>query len=327
MKKIKNLLTILLLFVMVFILVGCKRNDKIRIGILQYLSHNALSDARQGFIDGLEEAGYIDGENITIDLQNPETDQGTMEIQATRLVRNSDLILAIATPAASSVVNEAKEQGSDVPILFTAVTDPIDAKLIDSNENPGGNVTGTNDMNPIDKQISLVKQLVPNAKKLGIIYTGSETNSELQANVAKSEALKLGLTVEIKTIQSVNDLQLVANQLAANVDALYIPTDNPIAGSMGTIKDVVLEHKIPAIVGESNQVVNGGSITYGLSYYNLGKETAQMAVQILKDGKKPSEIPSKGLSNSELVINKKQLEAIGITIPASLLEQADRVIN
>lgn len=327
MKKIKNLLTILLLFVMVFILVGCKRDDKIRIGILQYLSHNALSDARQGFIDGLEEAGYIDGENITIDLQNPETDQGTMEIQATRLVRNSDLILAIATPAASSVVNEAKEQGSDVPILFTAVTDPIDAKLIDSNENPGGNVTGTNDMNPIDKQISLVKQLVPNAKKLGIIYTGSETNSELQANVAKSEALKLGLTVEIKTIQSVNDLQLVANQLAANVDALYIPTDNPIAGSMGTIKDVVLEHKIPAIVGESNQVVNGGSITYGLSYYNLGKETAQMAVQILKDGKKPSEIPSKGLSNSELVINKKQLEAIGITIPASLLEQADRVIN
>ena len=250
-----------------------------------------------------------------------------MGIQARELVRKSDLILAIATPAASAVVNEAKERGVKTPILFTAVTDPVAAKLIKSNQAPGGNVTGTNDNNPISEQIALVKELLPNAKKLGIIYTASEENSEIQAAVAKTEAEKLNMTVEIKTIESGNDLQQVANQLASKVDAFYIPTDNTIAASMGIINDVINENNIPAIVGESNMVLEGGSITIGINYFQLGKDTAQMAIKILKDNVSPKDIPSTGMTKYEIVINKKQLTKIGITVSDELLERADKVLN
>ena len=328
--KLKKFIVLLLVLPFVIVLASCnssKDGDLIEVGILQYLEHNALTEARKGFIDGLKEAGFVEGENIKIKVLNPETDSATMTLMSKELVRNSDLILAIATPAATSVVNEAKELGKDLPILFTAVTDPVEAKLIASNQNPGGNVTGTNDMNPIGEQIKLVKDLLPNSEKLGIIYTASETNSEIQAEIAKTEAEKLGLTVEVKTIESVNDLQLVANQLLNNVDALYIPTDNVIAGAIGSLNDMAVEKKVPLIVGEANMVHAGGSITIGVDYYNLGKETALMAVQILKDGKNPKDIPSVGLSEYSLIINKKQLDQMEITIPQALLEKADEVLN
>lgn len=323
--KIKKIIIALLVLPLVIVLAGCDSSKKTEIGILQYLEHNALTEARKGFIDGLAEAGYVDGENIRIRVLNPETDASTMALNSKELVRKSDLIFAIATPAAVSVVNEAKEQGKDTPILFTAVTDPIDAKLIDSNEKPGGNVTGTNDMNPIKEQIALAKRLVPTATKLGIIYTASETNSSLQANIAKAEAEKLGFEVIVETIESVNQLQLVANQLTSKVDVLYIPTDNAIAGAMGSLNDILESKQVPAIVGEPNMVYAGGSITYGVDYYKLGKETAAMAVKILKDGTLPKDIPSVGLSEYSLIINKTKLDKMGITIPEDLLAEADEV--
>lgn len=322
----KKLIGLVLLFAF-FGLSGCQDDGMIEVGILQYVEHNALSEARRGFIEGLEEAGLVDGVNISITVFNPQAEAPTMAIQAKELVRKSDLILAIATPAATAVANEAKEQGKKTPILFTAVTDPVDAKLITRADQPGGNITGTNDMNPIREQISLVKRLLPAAVKLGILYTASESNSQLQANLAKAEAEEIGLEVVVRTINNINDLQAVANQLASQVDALYIPTDNTIAGSMGVIKEIIEQRRIPAIVGEPNQVDAGGSITYGVNYYELGKLTAEMAVQILRDGKKPSEIPSVGLSEFDLIINKKQLESIGIAIPSDLLENAARVLE
>lgn len=330
MKNLKSIFIVLSSVLIIIIVSGCTNvNKRIKIGILQYLEIEALSNARRGFIDGLEASGFIDGINIDIELLNPETDASTMSIQAKKLVRESDLILAIATPAASAIVNEAKDQQKDTPILFTAVTDPVSAMLIESNENPGGNVTGTNDMNPIKEQVGLVKQLIPDAKALGIIYTASETNSEIQANIAKEEAEKLGLTVVIKTIDSINNLNQTASQLALEVDALYIPTDNAIAGAMGVINEVVLDKNIPAITGEVNPVYDGGSISYGIDYYKLGLETAKMAVKILKEDKKPSEIPSIGLELEKfsLVINKKQLDEIGITVPAELINLASDVIE
>jgi putative ABC transport system substrate-binding protein len=324
MKKL-FVLSVFLLFA--FVLSSCGESDLIKIGILQYDSHVALDDARIGFIEELERAGYVDGENVRINVQNPQGDNNVMQTQAKELVRKSDLIFAIATPAASAVVTVAKQQNSNVPILFTAVTDPVAAKLIASNENPGGNVTGTNDMNPIELQIALVKDLLPNATKLGILYTASEPNSEIQANLAKVEAEKLGLTVIVKTTSSVNDIQTVANQLANQVDIIYIPTDNSIASNMGVINNVILEHKIPAIVGEGNNVRSGGSITYGVNYKYLGMDTAKMAVKILKDNISPKDIPATGQSNYELVINKKQLDKIGITIPEVLLSSADEILE
>lgn len=324
--KLKKLFVLLLIMPIMLALIGCG-DDKVEIGILQYLEHNALSEARRGFIDGLKEEGFVDGENIKFKVLNPETDAPTMTIMSKELVRSSDLILAIATPAAISVANEAKDQGKNTPILFTAVTDPVTASLIQSNEKPGGNVTGTNDMNPIKEQIGLIEELGLEVEKLGILYTASETNSEVQANLAKAEAEKLGLEVVVKTIQSVSDLQLVANQLASEVDVMYIPTDNVIAGAMTSLTDIIETHKVLTIVGESNMVHAGGGITYGVDYYRLGKQTAKMAAKILKDGVKPADIPSVGLEEYSLVINLKQLEAIGIEVPETLLDKADEVIQ
>lgn len=324
--KIKRFIFLLLLFPLIMTLASCN-NDLIVIGILQYVEHDALSEARRGFIDGLEEAGYVDGKNIKIKILNPQADTDMLTLTSSEIVRKSDLILAIATPAAIAVVNQAKEQNKNTPILFTAVTDPVDAKLIESNEKPGGNVTGTNDLNPIKEQIALVKELLPNAKKLGILYTSSEPNSQIQAGLAEAEALKLGLSVVVKTIDRVIDLQLVANQLANEVDIIYVPTDNLISSSMGVLPNILIDKKIPVIAGEAYMVRNGGSITIGVDYYRLGKETAAMAVKILKDGISPKDIPSVGLSNYSLIINKKIFDQMEITVPQELLDKADEILR
>jgi len=325
--KIKKIMLLLLAFPMIIILSGCDMGSKIEIGILQFLEHPALSEARKGFIDGLAEAGYVDGENIKVRVLNPETDAVVMSTNSKQLVRRSDLILAIATPAAISVVNEAKDQKKDTPILFTAVTDPVDAKLIVSLEQPGANVTGTNDMNPIKEQIELIKRMMPDSKKLGILYTSSETNSSVQAKIAEDEAKKYGLEVIIKTIATVTDLQLVANQLTNEVDVLYIPTDNVISASMNSLSEILINKKVPAVVGEANMVHNGGSITYGIDYYKLGKETANMAIKILRDNVKPKDIPCVSISEYSLIINKKQFDQMGIILPEDLLASADEILR
>lgn len=332
MKNIRKLFVFMVFGLLVLSLTGCVGGKKIKIGILQYLTHDALDEARRGFIEVLEEAGFIDGENIKINYLNPETDASTMQTQAAKLVRESDLILAIATPAAQAVNDAAKNQGSKVPILFTAVTDPVDAGLVKSMDKPGSNVTGTSDMNPVKEQISLAKELKPEASKIGILYTSNESNSEIQANLATKESLELGLVPTVKTISTASDIPAALTNLITNikVDVIYIPTDNLLAASMGAIETIITEYKsfkVPVIAGEAGQVRNGGSITYGLSYFNLGKDTGKMAVDIL-NGKDPSDIPVTMVSVINLVINKKQLETVlELVIPEELLLNADEVIE
>lgn len=321
----KKVLMFLSLIALSLLLVSCQKDDKINIGILQFVTADALDDARNGFIKSLEENGYVDGQNIRLTVENPETDNTKMVQQAKRLLRKNDLVLGIATPAAQALVNEAKRTKSNVPILFTAVTDPVSAGLISSNEQPGGNVTGTNDLNPIAEQIALAKELLPEATKLGIIYTSSEDNSEIQANLAKTIAESLGFSVTVKTITNVNQLQQVATSLVKEVEIIYVPTDNTIASAIEILSNVLVTNKIPAVVGEENLVTQTmPALTIGINYYNLGLETGQQAVLILKDGKKPSEIPSKGLENLSFVINVEALEAIEVVIPESLLNRLEK---
>lgn len=320
--KIKQKVIFTILMALSFLLVGCNNDGgKIKVGILQFANAPALDSAREGFISSLANEGLIEGENIIIKLENANTDFDIMMAQAKRLVRNNDLVLGIATPAAVALANEAKEQGIDIPILFTAVTDPIDAGLIKSNEFPGGNITGTNDLNPIKEQIALVTELLPEAKNLGILYTTSETNSLPQVEIATKHALEINLNVITKTITSINDLRQVASSLAREVDIIYIPTDNILAASIQTLGDILKELKTPLIVGEDTLVSFAPSLTLGINYFNLGYLTGEMAVSILKDNKKPSEIPSVGLSDFTLAINEDLLNEIGIEVPESLLER------
>lgn len=288
------------------------------IGVVQLVEHAALDAAYQGFVDGLKEAGYEEGKNIVFDYQNAQGEQANCQTIATKLVNDkSDLILAIATPAAQAVANMTK----DIPILITAVTDPQDAKLVAANDMPGGNVTGTSDLTPVKEQMGLLKEIAPQAQTVGMIYCSSEANSKFQVDMAKAEAEILGMKTIDATVSNSNEIQQVVQSLVGKVDAIYAPTDNMIAAGMATVSQVAETAKIPLIVGEEGMVGNGGLATYGISYYNLGKLTAKQAVSIFEEGKTPKDMPIEYLQDCDLFINTELAERMGLEIPQVLLDK------
>lgn len=294
---------------------GTKDKGKVKIGILQLVEHGALDAASKGFVDALVEAGYKDGENIVIDYQNAQGEQANCQTIAQKFINNrSDLILAIATPAAQAVANLT----TDIPILVTAVTDPESAKLVKSNSMPGTNVSGTSDLTPVFAQIELLKKLVPNVKKIAFMYNSSEQNSIFQINLAKEAAKSLNLEWIDATVSNSNEIQQVVQSVVGKVQAIYIPTDNMLAAGLATVSMVSNPAGIPVICGEEGMVSLGGLATYGLNYYELGKQTGRMAVRILRDGEKPEEMPIEYQENGTLVINQEVANALNITIPADL---------
>lgn len=294
-----------------------QKTKTLKIGIIQLVEHPALDASCKGFIDGLNEAGFVDGTNITIDHQNAQGEQANCVTIADKFISGRyDLVLAIATPAAQAVANKT----DTIPILVTAVTDPKTAGLVESNEKPGTNVSGTSDLTPCAAQIQLLKRLVPSVKKVGMLYCSSEENSKFQINLAKKECDKLGLEYTDYTVSNTNEVQQVVQSLVGKVDAIYTPTDNMIASSMATVALVTTEAKIPVICGESGMVSQGGLATYGINYYELGKQTATMAVDILKNGKKVSEMPIQYLESCDFYYNKEIAASLGIEIPADLIK-------
>jgi putative tryptophan/tyrosine transport system substrate-binding protein len=306
--------------------VSCKGKDAqskkvIKIGVVQLVEHVALDASYKGFVDGLKEAGYEDGKNIKIDYQNAQGEQANCQTIAQKLVNDQDdLILAIATPAAQAVANLTQT----IPVLITAVTDPASAKLVVSNEAPGTNVTGTSDLTPVAAQMDLLKAIVPNAKTVGFLYCSSEQNSKFQIDLAKKACDKLGLKYVDATVSNSNEIQQVTQSLVGKVDAVYSPTDNMIAAGVPTVAGVLNAAKIPFICGEDGMVKQGGLATYGVNYYELGKQTAAMAVQILKEGKKPADMPIQYLKTCDVSINEETAKAIGITIPAEILAKVKK---
>ncbi len=330
MKKLPKVLALLLAVSMVFVLASCKpaedgattapEDAKLKIGIVQYVEHPALDAAREGFVEALAENGYVDGENITIDVQNAQADQSNLKSIAQRFVNDKvDLILAIATPAAQAMVSETTE----IPILGTAITDYEVAKLVDSNEAPGGNVSGTTDMNPVKEQIDLLKKLVPDVENVGLLYTSSEDNSVMQAGMVKDACEKLGLTVKEATVTSSNDVQQVTQSLVGKVDAIYIPTDNVCASAMPVISQITTEAKIPVICGEANMVLGGGLATLGINYSKLGYQTGEMAVKVLKSEAETASMPIESQTDYDFTINGDVAKDIGMTVPDDL---ADAVV-
>ena len=307
---------------------GCGSNnqatsDQKVVGIVQLVEHDALDAANKGFRDALKERGYEEGKNLKIDNQNAQADQSNLQNIGQRFVSNHvDLIYAIATPAAQTVANLTK----DIPIVGSAITDYVGAKLVKSNDVPGGNVTGTSDMNPIKDQVDLLIKLCPDAKTIGCVYTSSEVNSEIQFKAMKEYAESKGLKVEAATISNVNDIQQAAQSLVGKVDAFYLPTDNVIASSMPTLISVTEAAKKPVICGESNMVKAGGLATYGVDYYELGRQSGFMAADILDGKSKPADMKIEFAKVLKAVVNKANADKLGITIPADVLKNAE-VLN
>ncbi|MDD3867028.1 MAG: ABC transporter substrate-binding protein [Eubacteriales bacterium] len=310
-----SFLLVMSLLVMSVAACSDEKDDQLKVGVVQLVEHPALDASYEGFVDALADAGYVDGENITIVHGNGQNDQANCQTIATQYLNDGmDLVLAIATTAAQAAANVLK----DIPLLVTAVTDPADAKLVASNENPGGNVSGTSDLTPVREQFDLMMKLIPDVKKVAVLYTSSETNSVFQANIAKEAAADLGLEVVEATVSSSNEIQQAIESVVDSVDAMYIPTDNTFANAMSTVTLVTEPKGIPVIVGEEGMVNNGGLATIGLSYYKLGYQTGEMAVRILKDDADIATMPIEYLKDTSVSINTAVADQLGIAIPEDL---------
>ncbi len=312
--KIKKILAAVAAAAMLATCTACSSDSgKIKIGISKMMTHDAMDRAENGFIDALNANGY-DDTKVEIDAQNGQGETSNLNTIATQFVGdNVDLIFAIATPAAQA----AQGQTTEIPIIGTAITDFADAGLVNSNDNPGTNVSGTTDMNPVKEQIDLMLKLVPDTKTVGFLYNSSEDNSVLQVGIAKEYVESLGLQWTEKTVSNTNEVQQATTSIVTECDAIYIPTDNIFASSMTTVYEVAVEAKMPVICGESGMVMSGGLATLGLDYYDLGYQAGLMAIRVL-EGEDISKMPIEGASEFVYCINGDFAEAIGMTIPEDL---------
>ncbi|RSK03619.1 ABC transporter substrate binding protein [Streptococcus mitis] len=288
-----------------------KKKDVFRIGISQFITHQSLDATREGFVDELAKQGYVEGKNIEIDLQNAQGEQRNLKTISQQLAESSDVVLAIATPSAQSLANTTQT----TPVIFSAVTDPVSAKLVESREHPGGNVTGTSDQSSdaISIQINLIKKVLPKAKTIGILYTQSEPNSVVQKDEAKRLLEEKGFTVVEKTILDSNNVKAAAESLMAEVDMVFVPTDNIISSTIETVKQVSIKHKVPVFGGSTEMIAVGGLYNYGTNYEELGRQTARMLIRVLK-GEKPENIAVELPEKLELHTNQEMADALGIDI-------------
>lgn len=289
------------------------------VGILQPLTHPALDEIHQGFVAGLKSEGFIDGQTVKLDFQNAQGDQSNLKTMSTKFVDEKvDLMAAIATPAAQACANTAKGQ---TPVLLAGITDPVGAKLIKTDQHPGGNVTGTSGDAPLDKQLQLLQEVVPQAKKIGIIYSSSDHGGEYNAKNFGKLVTQAGLTPKFYTISNTNDMQQVAQQMVGDVDAVYAPQDNNVATAMKTLVSAANAAKKPVFASADTMVKDGALAAYAITQFDLGKVAGQMAGQVLK-GRKTANYPLAYVTKGHNVINEKTARTLGINLPKSVVHQA-----
>lgn len=324
MKKIlkKNYLLFLVLSLVLLFTFNLGA-EEYEIGISQFVEHPSLDLAREGFIDQLAEEGFVEDENLKIDTQNAQADFSTAQTIAQRFKQNRpDLILAIATPSAQTAANII----TDIPVLITAVTDPVEAGIVESMEKPGANITGTTDMNPVAKQIELIEEFLPEIETLGVLYNPGEVNSTVQVELAKEKAEEMNLEIEEATVSNSSEVSLAVSSLVGNVDAIYVPTDNIIVSAMPTVLQTAYNNNIPVFASENNSVEQGAIATLGIDYYQLGKQTGSMAAKIL-NGADPSEMSVESSEELKLYINKSSADKIGLEVPEELMDSADTIFK
>ena len=327
MKKGKRSKLMALLVAGVMVLAGCSNGssstqvnteEKLTIGILQLAEHPALDDARKGFEDGLKELG-VEAEVL---VQNAQGDiPNTVSISQKFVKDKVDLIYAIATPAAQS----AKQATKDIPIIFSAVTDPVLAELVESNEKPGANVTGTSDATPIDRQLQLFKDIDENIKKIGIVFNTSEPNSQVQIDIAKELAKPMGLEIVEVGVSTISDIPQAVDSITGKVDAIYAITDNMVASAINVVAEKAIAKNMVTVGAEGSHLKGGILITDGISYYELGKQSARMAKEILVDRKSPAEIPTETATNTTKVFNEETLNALGLSIDNKAFKDAEKM--
>ena len=305
----KKIFTLTLTMMMgLSMLVGCSiKEDQLTIGIVQIVEHTSLDMIRESLVEELEAKGIVDGQNVKIDYQNAQGDQSNLNSICKKFVGDGvDVIVAIATPSAQA----AAAATSEIPIIFSAVTDPVVAKLVTNLEPPEGNVTGTSDAIPVDEVFNLCQELTPEVKSFGFLYTASEVNSQSVVEEAKTLAADYGYDYEEVIITNTSELKQAAYSLAGKVDAIYTPIDNSIASAMTVLSEVGKETKVPIYVGADSMVMDGAYATVGINYEDLGRQTGDMVAEVL-NGKAIRDLPVATLDEFQKVINKTTAKAIG----------------
>lgn len=334
MKKANKLIRILLLTLSAFTLfTGCAAKDiqsnnntvtsdennskgeKVyKIGISQIAPHGSLDNCREGFIAGLAENGFVEGENVKFDYQNASGDTNNANmISDTFVAKQYDLICAIATPTAMSAFNSALN--SNIPVIFTAVSDPIKAELVESLEAPGKNCTGTSDALPLEEQMQMIRAFLPEAKTIGILYTTSEVNSLTHLEKFKELAPKYGFEIEAIGVNTSSDIPLAVDTLLTKVDCINNFTDNNVVNNLDTVLGKANEAGIPVFGSEEEQVKKGCLAAQNINYFELGKETGKIAARVL-NGESASDIPVSVISDCTPVVSEAALDLFGLTVPA-----------
>ena len=310
----------LMMMVMFLIIIGvqsvAQEGKKFKIGISQFAEHPALDDVRKGFEDELKSLGV----NADIIYKNSQGDTGVAGVIAQKFVSDkADLIFGIATVSAQA----AKQSTDKIPVLFSAVTDPVNSQLVKTMDKVGGNVTGTTDATPMEKQLGLFQKIDPKIKKVGIIYNTSESNSEIQVANAKEIGAKLGLEIRAVGVNNINDIPQAVNSMISKVDGFYTITDNIVASAINLISMAANERGMVTVGAEEAHVKGGILLTDGLSYYELGRQTGRMAKEILVDGKKPEDMPVETLANTTKVVNEKTMKNLKLNKELPVFEGAE----
>lgn len=297
--------------------------DKVKVDITQIVAHPALDAVRKGVEDVLAEQGYKNGENMILTFQSAQGNISTATQIARQFVGDKpDVIVAIATPSAQTMLAATK----DIPIVFSAVSDPVEAKLVPNMEKPGGNITGVSDRSPVDEHVKLLKEVKPDLKKLGYLYNAAEANSVSTLNVLKKLAEKDGIEVIPSAAPKSSDVQAATRALIGKVDMIYVPTDNTIISVLEGATKVAAEAKTPLFTADPSSIGRGAFAAQGVDYYDAGMETGKLVVRILK-GEKPGDMSVVTPQGRDVVINLKAAEKMGITIPQSVLDRAVKTIN
>jgi putative ABC transport system substrate-binding protein len=302
---------------------GAAEQKTFRIGITQFVEHPALDSVHKGIVDGLAAAGYQEGKNLQIDYQNAHGETAnTLSIAQKFAGDKKDLVIAIATPSAQAAAKAIQ----DVPVVFSTVTDPISAQLVASLEKPDKNVTGTSDKVSMEQQLDLILQFIPDLKKLGVVYTTSEVNAEVQVKDLEETAKKKGIELVKAGISSQNEVQVGTQSLVGKAEAILIPIDNTVVSAFEGVLGVAEKAKIPVFASDIDTVKRGAVATYGIDYYKMGKQTGEMAARIL-GGQKVADNPVEVSKEADLYINEKAAGVFGLQISEELAKAAKELIK
>lgn len=296
------------------------------IGIGQFAVHGSLDNCREGFLLGLAEEGIEEGKNLTVVYENANADGGLSSQIIDKFVSQKvDMICAIATPIAQSAYGASKKNG--IPVIYTAVTDPVAAELADADGKPVGEITGTSDKLPVTEQLQMIREVLPDAKKIGIMYSTSEVNSLSTIEEYKAAAPEYGFEIVESGVSAAADIPLAADQLVTKVDCINNLTDNTVVSSLQVILDAANKKKIPVFGSEVEQVKVGCLASEGLDYVELGKQTGHMAAKVLKGEAKASELNFEVIKGASFYGNSKVAENLGITLPEDLTGSAAEMFD